>query len=57
MFARPKAGVGLPLCAWLLPGVLLAAALLMMVGDAWAEPATTCVKATKVKPPKPAKPH
>ena len=38
-------------------GVVTVAALLMMVTSAWAEPSTYCVKATKVKPPKPAKAH
>ena len=38
-------------------GVVLAAAFLTMTGSAWAEAATHCVKATKVKPPRPAKAH
>ena len=36
---------------------LVLVAALMAAVSAQADPATTCVKATKVKPPKPAKPH
>jgi len=35
----------------------IAVAALLVAAGAQADPATTCVKATKVKPPKPAKPH
>ena len=38
-------------------GALLAFVFTIIVGSASAEPATTCVKATKIRPPKPAKAH